>query len=129
MLRSTLLTAYLASVAERILPPHMALRSVGGVSAHAQIAGRDHRIMVGDYLEWRKSGTKADGKPVLCKCVGIAEFMRRRRVQDWQEGRWAREHVVFGGDESDYRVITEAVARKLDPTAFAQPNSPPKEVL
>jgi hypothetical protein len=49
---SNLLTHYIKAVAERVLPPHMAL-ALHGIHASVRIAGRDHRIMIGDYLKRR----------------------------------------------------------------------------
>ena len=84
-----------------------------------EFAGRDHRIMPGDWLE-RRQGVPS----TICKCVGIAEFMQRRRVQEWIEGKWAKEHVIFSQHEDDYRVITEESARRIAPEAFPTPTIP-----
>ena len=111
-----MLRIYFDSVGQRVLPPNMEL---GIVSARVRIVGRDHRIMPGDRLEKRDKNTAL----TLCKCVGIAEFMSRRRVQEWIEGSWGKEHVIYSGDESDYRVITEHRAVEIVPGAF--PSSPP----
>ena len=112
-----LLTDYFGRESNRALPAHMALSAL---SASVRIAGRNHRIMPGDYLEKRGK----DVAPVLCKCTGIAEFMKRRRLKEWSEGKWGKEHVIFSADETDYRVISEEVARRLAPEAFSTPTSP-----
>ena len=85
-----------------------------------EFAGRNHRIMPGDFLEKRGQNVA----PMLSKCVGVADHTERRRVQEWADGRWGKEHVVFNGDESDYRVITEQTARRLAPEAFPKPPTP-----
>jgi hypothetical protein len=90
------------------------------VKVIVEFAGRNHRIMPGDFLEKRER----NASPVLCKCAGVAEFMLRRRIRDWDGRKWGKEHVVFSGDESDYRVITEETARRIAPEAFPTPTSP-----
>jgi hypothetical protein len=108
---STMLTLYLQSVALRVMPPHMALSSN---YANVTLIGRDHRIMVGDYLEH----TTHSEQPTLCKCVAIGDFMSRRRIREWGDDKWGKEHTIFSSDESRYRVITEMAARVLAPDAF-----------
>jgi hypothetical protein len=115
---SKILTDYFARESNRVLPAHMALSVL---DASVRIAGRDHRIMPGDFLEKRER----NASPVLCKCVGVAEFMKRRRVQEWREGKWQKERVVFSGDETDYRVITEENARRLAPEVFPTADATP----
>jgi hypothetical protein len=88
------------------------------VKVTVEFAGRDHRIMPGDWLEKREPNLT----PTLNKCTGIADFMKRRRVKEWIEGKWGNEHVIFPQREGDYRVISEEVARRLAPEAF--PSSP-----
>jgi len=105
---STLLTVYLHSIVDRILPPSMTSRTV---SAGIEIVGRDKRIMIGDWLLCKKTST-------LSRCTAIGECEKRRWVQEWQGLEWGREHVVCHGDELDYSVITEAKARELAPGAF-----------
>jgi hypothetical protein len=83
------------------------------VTAKIEFAGRNHRIMPSDFLE------KPNVAPMLSKCVGVADHTQRRRVQEWADDRWGKAHVVFNGDESDYRVITEERAHLLAPEAFA----------
>jgi uncharacterized small protein (DUF1192 family) len=116
------LTAYLTTVGERVLPPGMAL---GMVSATVTLAGRDHRIMPGDFLE----RPDKDGAPTLCKCVGIAEFMKRRRVQEWREEKWQKDRVISSEHETEFRVITEEKARLLVPEAFPPSQANPSEGL
>ena len=55
------------------------------MSATLIFIGRDHRIVPGDWLEKRDE----DAAPTLCKCVGIAQFSRRR-VQEWDGDQWGR---------------------------------------
>jgi hypothetical protein len=47
--------------------------------------------------------------------------MARRRVQEWGGEGWTKEHVVFSAAESDYRVISEEIARMITPEAFEPP--------
>jgi len=111
---------YLRTVMERVLPPHITLDTLQ--NPNLLFAGRDHRICIGDWLQkqdWRKE----DAPVTLAKCTGIGECEKRRRVREWENGAWGKEHVVFAGDEQDYRVITEAAAQALAPEAF------PKEAL
>jgi hypothetical protein len=115
---SRMLTDYLRTVAKQFGNEHIQIKDV---SATVEFAGRGHRIMPGDWLE---KSALLEKRSVLCKCVGIAEFMQRRRVQDWNEGKWGKEHVVFGNDEFHYRVITEEAARKIAPEVFPAPTSP-----
>jgi hypothetical protein len=112
---SNLLTHYIKAVAGRVLPPHMAL-ALHGIRASVRIAGRDHRIMIGDYLE--KTSKAASAVKTLAKCTGIRECEQRRRVREWIDGKWEKEHVVYNADESCYRVITTEAARALAPGAF-----------
>jgi hypothetical protein len=120
---SDMLKQYFVTIAQRILPPHMALNTADALlRIHVLFAGRDHRIVIGDWLE--KKGVE-DHSPTLCKCVGIAEFMQRRRVQEWSVNKWEKERVVYSGDESSYQVITEARARELAPEIFEPPPDPP----
>jgi len=114
---SKMLTDYFSSASNRVLPAHMALSVI---DASVRIAGRDHRIMPGDFLEKQEPNLA----PTLCKCTGVAEFMQRRRVQEWDGGKWDKEHVVFSGDETNYRVVTEDVARRLRAEAFPTLTSP-----
>jgi hypothetical protein len=88
-------------------------------------AERDHRIMIGDWLRRQKPHT--EDAPILAKCTAIGECGARRRVREWVDGAWAKEHVVYGGDEGNYRVITAEGARKLAPAAFSV--EPSKERL
>ena len=69
---SNLLTDYLQSVAGQFADERI---NVTLVKATVTFSGRECRIMPEDYLELRKSGTKADEKPVLCKCTAVGEFM------------------------------------------------------
>jgi hypothetical protein len=112
---STLLTAYLHSIVDRILPPSMTSRKV---SAEIEIAGRDKRIMIGDFLR-KQNRSKKDAPIQLAKCTGIGQCENRRRVREWIDGKWDKEHVVYNGDEPEYTVITEQAARDLAPEAFA----------
>jgi hypothetical protein len=114
---SALLTAYLHSIVDRILPPSMPLRKV---SAEVEIVGRDKRIMIGDFVEKRNREQKDTHASILCKCTAIGECESRRRVREWVDGKWDKEHVVYGNEERHYRVITEAAARLLEPGAFAE---------
>lgn len=122
---SKVLTAYLRTVVERVLPANM---GVEGVSASVKIIGRDHRIMIGDYLQKEnltlKPGDSVEQSPILCKCTAIADYMQRRRVQEWSVNKWEKERVVYSGDESSYWVVTEARARELTPAAFEPPAQP-----
>jgi len=117
------LTAYLTIVGERVLPPGMELVAV---KATVALVGRERRIMPGGFLEKRDN----NATPTLAKCVGIAEFMQRRRVQEWREGKWQKERVVFSEQEPAYRVIAEARGRELAPTAFlgSWPAKPSEEL-
>jgi uncharacterized coiled-coil protein SlyX len=107
------LTAYLITVAERVLPLSVAL---GTVDASVTLVGRNHRIMIGDWLEKQN---KNNNVRILAKCTAIGECEQRRRVKEWDGKAWGKEHVVYSGDESNYLVITEERARKLAPEAFA----------
>ena len=112
---SGMLENYLTTVVNRILPPHIELDTLG--FTHMRFAGRDHRIMIGDWL--RKQKRCVEDTPItLAKCTGIGECEKRRRVREWDSGVWGKEHVVYNGDESDYTVITEQAARELAPSAF-----------
>lgn len=94
------------------------------VSAKVAFAGRDCRIMPGDFLERRDK----DGA-ILSKCVGVAEFMKRRRVQEWREGKWQKDRVISSEHETEFRVITEEKARLLVPEAFPPSQANPSEGL
>jgi len=109
---SKMLTDYLHRVAEQFASDRIQIKEV---SATVEFAGRDHRIVVGDWLEKRD---ETAGTTTLCKCVGVADFMQRRRVREWTGGEWGRERVVFSDHEHHYRVITEAQAHLLVPDAF-----------
>jgi len=115
---SKMLRDYFARESKRVLPAHMALSVL---DASVRIAGRDHRIMIGDFLEKETKGTATK---TLCKCTGVAEFMQRRRIRDWDGSKWAKEHVIFPQYERDFRVITAEAARGLAPEAFPTPTSP-----
>jgi hypothetical protein len=108
---SKMLTDYLRTIANQFANGRITIKEV---TARIEFAGRDERIMQNDWLEKREM----DAAPTLCKCVGVAEFMKRRKVQEWTDGKWQKEHVVYSGDERDYRVVTEAAARTLAPAAF-----------
>ena len=115
---STMLTEYLRVVASTVVGGHVELDMV---SAKVTFAGRNHRIMPNDYL-LRKSETGES----LCRCTGIGDFMSRRRVKDFNRGAhpnnmWTHgDRVVFGSDENEYTVITDAAARRLFPQAFTE---------
>lgn len=111
------LTAYQASVANRVLPPNMALKDI---SAHVEIAGRSSRIMANDFLEKRNNPPMP---PTLCKCSTEISDAGRKKVIEWADGKWGKSHVIYSSDETDYRVITEAAARLLAPAAFGE-NAP-----
>jgi uncharacterized small protein (DUF1192 family) len=130
-----MLTAYLRTVVERVLPPEMEMRQPkpfkvheadGHVTATVAIKGRDCRIMIGDYLE--KKGVKEDA-PTLAKCTAVGECEQRRRVREWDGSKWGKEHVVYWGretgEEKSYKVISEARAREIAPAAFgsAEPSA------
>jgi hypothetical protein len=108
---SELLTEHLQDYASQFANDHIQILKV---SATVEFAGRDHRIMPGDFLEEREPNLP----PTLCKCTGVAEFMLRRRVRDWEGGKWGKEHVVFSQHEEDYRVVNEENARRIEPGAF-----------
>jgi hypothetical protein len=112
------LGAYVRTVVNRMLPPTMAIDGTVWVSA-ARV-GRDHRIMPGDWLRFVPGKGES---PRLCQCVGEKEYLHRRVVREWVDGRWEKEHIVNGRDESCYRVISEPAARALVAEAF------PKEAL
>ena len=107
---SKMLTEHLRACANQFATDRIGIKDV---SATLIFIGRDHRIVPGDWLEKRDE----DAAPTLCKCVGIAQFSRRR-VQEWDGDQWGKEHVVFSDHERTYRVITEEIARKLAPDAF-----------
>jgi len=113
-LRARMATEYFQTVAARQFPPDQ----LTIVSVRVEIAGRNHRIMPGDFL--RK---KAESSAVLCKCVGIGDSMQRRRVSEWVDGKWAKDHIVQASHESLYTVLTQEAARALEPRAFAKPSS------
>jgi hypothetical protein len=120
---SDMLRQYFVTIAQRILPTHMALNTADALlRIHVLFAGRDHRIMIGDWLEKKGVG---DHPPTLCKCTAIADYMQRRRVREWADGEWGKECVVYSGDETGYRVITKEAARKLAPAAFGPQPDPP----
>jgi hypothetical protein len=116
---SELLTDYLQRVAEQFANDHI---QITNVSAKVELAGRNHRIMPDDFLEKRGK----DGSPALCKCTGVAEFMQRRRVKQWIEGKWGKEHVIFPQHDGDYRVISDEVAHRLAPGAFLTSSTNPE---
>jgi hypothetical protein len=117
---SSMLTEYLQTVANQFANDRIKIKEV---KATVEFAGRDHRIMLGDFLE------KADktAATTLFKCVGIADFMQRRRVQEWSDGQWQKARVVFSADESSYRVVAEESARKLAPEVFDTSATPEPE--
>jgi hypothetical protein len=115
---SKMLTDYLTNVAQRVLPPQM---SLSAANASVRYAGRDHRIMVGDYLEKENKGSTSK---TLCKCTAIGECEARRRVREWDGKSWGKEHVVYNSDERKYRVISDETARLLAPEAFPTRASP-----
>jgi len=108
---SKLLTDYLQTVANEFGNDRIQIKDV---SARVEFAGRSHRIMTGDFLEKHDRNATS----ILCKCTGVAEFMQRRRVQEWNNFKWEKEHVLFSAAESDYRVISIELARKIAPKAF-----------
>ena len=57
----------------------------------------------------------------LAKCTGLAEFMSRRRVMEWDNGGWGKEHVLFDKQACNCTVITEQQSRELMPGAFEEP--------
>lgn len=126
------LTAYLQTVAARVLPHNMTASrdresnegTWGRVDATVAIVGRGHRIEVGDWVEMQNEKHDA---PVLCKCTGIGEYMQRRKYQGWDGKGWNKEHVIV--NEFDFRVITEAAARELAPAAFGAAKTTDKEEL
>jgi alkylated DNA repair dioxygenase AlkB len=107
---SKLLTQYLDGIAQQFANARI---KVSDVRATITLAGRNHRIMPGDWL-----AKKDNQLTKLAKCTGVGEYMSRRRIQEWTDGKWQKEHVVFTGDEADYQVITEEAARGLVPEAF-----------
>ncbi len=109
---SRMLTEYLQTVANQFANDRIKVKEVKAI---VEFAGRSHRIMPNDWLEKQN---KNPMPATLCKCVGVAEFMQRRRVQEWSNGKWGKEHVLFSPAESDYRVISEEPARKIAPEAF-----------
>jgi hypothetical protein len=111
---SKMLTDHLRTVANQFANDRIEIKQV---SARIEFAGRSHRIMPGDWLEKQAK----DAPPALSKCVGVADFMARRRVQEWGGEGWTKEHVVFSAAESDYRVISEEIARMITPEAFEPP--------
>jgi hypothetical protein len=130
---SEILTAYLRTVAERVLPPEMEMRQPkpfkfheadGHVTATVAIKGRDYRIMVGDWLE--KKGVDED-PATLAKCTAVGECEQRRRVREWDGSKWGKEHVVYWGgetgEEKSYRVISETRAREIAPAALGSAES------
>jgi hypothetical protein len=119
---SKMLTEYLHTVAAQFANEWINIKEV---SAKVEFAGRTHRIMPGDWLEKRDK----DASSMLSKCVGVAEFMKRRRVQEWREGKWQKERVVFSEHEPEYRVITKARAHELAPEAFPVFQANPPEGL
>jgi hypothetical protein len=115
------LTAYFTTVGERVLPPGMALVTVNVI---VRLVGRESRIMPGDFLEKQ---TKQRMPPTLCKCTTEVSDAGRQKVIEWVKGHWAKSHVIYSSDGSDYRVITEEAARVLAPEAF--PTLTPPEGL
>jgi len=71
--------------------------------------------MPNDFLEKRNT---LPVPPTLCKCSTEVSDAGRRKVTEWIKGQWAKSHVIYGSDESDYRVIAEERARLLAPEAF-----------
>jgi len=113
---SAMLADHLRTVTERVLPAHITLDTLQ--NPNLLFAGRDHRICIGDFLrkqDWRGG---EDAPIQLAKCTGIGECEKRRRVREWVEGKWGKEHVVYHDQECSYTVITEAKARELAPSAF-----------
>jgi hypothetical protein len=119
----SILHDYLTTVVNRVLPAHIELDTLD--HPNLRYAERDHRIMIGDWL--RKQKPHTEDAPILAKCTAIGECGARRRVREWVDGAWAKEHVVYGGDEGNYRVITAEGARELAPAAFSV--EPSKERL
>ena len=113
---SKMLTEHLSAYAEQFGDGRITIKEV---TAKIEFVGRDHRIMPDDWLE-KQNGNEA---PTLCKCVGVAEFMQRRKIQEWKDGGWSKERVIFNTEEDDYRVVTQTVARRLAPQAFPKPPS------
>jgi hypothetical protein len=107
-----MLTDYLRTVAEQFSDERITIKNV---NATVEFAGRGHRIMPGDFLERRDK----DLPPTLCKCVGVADYMKRRKIQDWNGGYWGKERIVFSQYEPAYRVISQSAARRFAPGAFS----------
>ncbi len=122
---STVLTEHVQDYLRQFANDRITIREL---KVTVEFAGRDHRIMPGDFLEKRGQNVAT----TLCKCTGVAEFMQRRRVRDWDGRRWEKEHVIFSQHEDDYRVITAACARRIAPEAFPaaatmpMPKTPPE---
>ena len=112
---STLLTDYLQTMADQFGNDQIKVRHV---SATITFAERNNRIMPGDYL-FKQSRTASEKTPTLALCTGVAEFMNRRKVREWINSKWEKEHVIYAGDQRDYRVVDEETARELEPSAFA----------
>jgi hypothetical protein len=55
--------------------------------------------------------------------------MQRRRVREWIEGKWGKEHAIYSEKEPIFRVIGESVARRLAPEAFPSPSPKSSEGL
>ena len=113
-----LMQRYLAEVANTFENGHI---KVERVQVTVTYADRDHRIMVGDYLDKIDKQSKHH---ILCKCTSIGECENRRRVGEWWNGDWRKEHVVYSGDEDQYTVISTGTARALEPSAFGAPTPP-----
>lgn len=118
-----MLTEHLRTYAEQFANERINIKEV---TATVVFAGRDGRILPGDLLEKQNKTAPA----TLSKCVGVAEFMQRRRVQDWREGKWQKMRVVFSEHEPEYRVITDERAHLLAPEAFpaSSPAKPSEEL-
>jgi hypothetical protein len=119
---SGLLSTYLANVAKTFENDHIIVKRAW--AAAVTFSDRDNRIMPGDFLERRKLSAKPEDKSTLAKCVEVREFMSRPRVQEWVDGKWEKGHILCNGEDFQYTVIREYVAKLLEPGAFGEPNSP-----
>jgi hypothetical protein len=114
---SKLLTHHIQTVAEQFANERIQIMHV---SLRVEFAGRNRRIMPGDFLEILEALPSGSSTSSLGKCTrigGDGESM----VIDWHDtlGQWCSEHGIGGEGENSYRVITEARAHEIAPGAFA----------
>lgn len=113
---SKLLTDHIQTVAGQFANERIRIMHV---SVRVEFAGRDRRVMPGDFLEILKALPSGSSASLLGKCTRIGGD-GQSMVIDWDDtlGQWGSEHGIGGEGENSYRVVTEPRARKIAPSAF-----------